>query len=184
MRRAAARRRPSSSRSRPSWSSLSSTLLLRSSSERHRPPPSWREGRLDAIHVTVIAAHPGVRQAVAGTVRAVGVEPTKIRQVHGVAASRGPFAARVLAVRFHAHPPPCPPLRGRTVRRRQRFRSDARLLRSRQSCPAGQRPERPRRGTRSSRQPTASGCPSCGTLSPGRRTAGSCASSVAGTNAR
>jgi pilus assembly protein CpaD len=88
-------------------------LLLRSSSEQHRLAAFLSrasEGRLDAIHVTVIAAHPGVRHAVVRTVRAVGVEPSKIRQVHAVAAPGGPFAARVEAVRFHAHPPPCPPL--------------------------------------------------------------------------
>jgi pilus biogenesis lipoprotein CpaD len=88
-------------------------LLLRSSREQHRLAAFLlraSEGRLDAIHVTVIAAHPGVRHAVVRTVRAVGVEPSKIRQVHAVAASRESFAARVVAVRFHAHPPPCPPL--------------------------------------------------------------------------
>jgi pilus assembly protein CpaD len=88
-------------------------LLLRSPGESRRLAAfltTASEGRLDALHVTVVSAHPGVRQAIVRSVRAVGVAPSKIRQASGMADAGGRFSARVVAVRYHAYPPPCPPL--------------------------------------------------------------------------
>jgi pilus assembly protein CpaD len=86
-------------------------LMLQSSGESRRLAGFlWAasQGRLDAVHVTVVGPYAGLRHAVIRSVRAVGVEPRKIREAHGPAGSGG--AVRVVAVRYHARPPVCPPL--------------------------------------------------------------------------
>lgn len=86
-------------------------LVLRSPGETRRLADflwSAGHGRLDALHVTVVGLQPGLRQAVARSVRALGVEPNKTMEAHGTAGASG--AVRVVAVRYVAHPPHCPPL--------------------------------------------------------------------------
>ena len=63
-------------------------------------------GRLDALHVRVIAADPSLRRATARAIRAMGVDPRKVREVQGSAGS----GVRVVAIRYRAYPPFCPPL--------------------------------------------------------------------------
>lgn len=86
-------------------------LVLRSAAETRRLADFlWiaSDGRLDALHVTVVGLHPALRHAVARSVRGLGVEPSKTREAHGSAGASG--AVRVVAVRYRAHPPHCPPL--------------------------------------------------------------------------
>lgn len=88
-------------------------LVLRSAGERRRLADFlWTagQGRLDALHLTVVGLRPGLRRAVMASISAIGVEPGKIQEVHAPAGAGATGVVRVVAVRYHAYPPVCPPL--------------------------------------------------------------------------
>jgi pilus biogenesis lipoprotein CpaD len=67
-------------------------------------------GRLDAIHIVVAGYHPAARHAVTRIMYRAGVAPNKVREMAEVADPSFRFGVRVIATRYTAHAPDCPPL--------------------------------------------------------------------------
>jgi pilus biogenesis lipoprotein CpaD len=67
-------------------------------------------GRFDAIHVVVVGVNPAARGAVVKVARRAGIPPSKVRELEEAADPRFRFGVRVLAARYTAHPPACPPI--------------------------------------------------------------------------
>ncbi len=68
------------------------------------------QGKLDAVHVTIVGPNAGARAYAAGLVRRFGVTVTKIREVAAFADDRSRFMLRIEATRFQALAPVCPAL--------------------------------------------------------------------------
>jgi pilus biogenesis lipoprotein CpaD len=68
------------------------------------------QGKLDAVHVTIIGPNAAARAHAARLARRYGVPVSKIREVAAFADDRSRFMLRIEAMRFEALPPVCPAL--------------------------------------------------------------------------